>query len=81
MPKDGGTYQIKLYITEDTGNVAYATFKITVRKVHVPSLKLRGLTKGRGATVLKRCKGKNCKDTYIHQDEIGKEVERAPIRH
>lgn len=80
MPKDGGIYQIKLYIAEDTGNVAYATFKLTVRKVHVPSLKLKGLTQGRGAMVLKRCKGKKCKDTYIHQEEIGKEVERAPIK-
>lgn len=80
MPKDGGVYQIKLYITEDTGNIAYATFKLTVREVYVPSLKLKGLTKGRGAMILKRCEGKNCKDTYIHQDEIGKEVERAPSK-
>ncbi len=79
MPNDGGIYNIKIYATEDTGNIAYATFRLTVREVYVPSLKLRGLTQGRGAIVLKRCKGKNCKDAYIHQNEIGKEVEKKPI--
>ncbi|MBQ7304159.1 MAG: hypothetical protein IJW75_04505 [Alphaproteobacteria bacterium] len=80
MPNDGGTYHIKIYAVEDnTGNVAYATFKLNVREVYVPSMKVRGLTQGRGALVLKRCRGKKCKDAYVHQSEIGKEVEKAPI--
>ena len=79
LPNNGGRYNIKLYITDDTGNVAYSTFKLTVKEVYVPSLNLRGLTEGRGATVLRRCVGKQCKDAYIKQDEIGKEVEKAPM--
>ena len=78
MPKDGGVYHIKIYGVDDSGNVAYATFKLTVREVYVPSLRLRGLTDGRKATVLKRCHGANCKDAYINPDDLGKEVEKAP---
>ena len=78
LPNNGGIYRIKLYITDDTGNVAYSTFKLTVKEVYVPSLNLRGLTEGRGATVLRRCVGQKCRDAYIQQDEIGKEVEKAP---
>ena len=80
MPAQGGAYNIKVYAVEDSGNVAYATFKLTVREIYVPSLKVKGLTDGRGATILKRCRGKNCKDAYIHQNEIGKQVEKAPIK-
>ena len=80
MPGQGGAYNIKVYAVEDSGNVAYATFKLTVREIYVPSLKVKGLTDGRGATILKRCRGKNCKDAYIHQNEIGKQVEKAPIK-
>ncbi len=79
MPKDGGVYRIKIYGIDENGNIAYATFKLTVREIYVPSLRLRGLTEGRKATVLKRCVGSQCKDTYIDQTEIGKEVEKAPI--
>lgn len=79
LPNNGGVYRIKLYISDDTGNVAYSTFKLTVKEVYVPSMNVRGLTEGRGATVLRRCVGKKCKDAYIRQDEIGKEVERAPM--
>lgn len=79
MPKDGGIYHIKIYGIDENGNIAYATFKLTVREVYVPSLRLRGLTKGRKATVLKRCIGSQCQDTYIDQSEVGKEVEKEPI--
>lgn len=79
MPKDGGVYHIKIYGIDEEGNIAYATFKLTVREIYRPSLRLRGLTEGRKATVLKRCSGSQCKDNYIEQTEVGKEVEKAPI--
>ena len=79
MPNDGGIYNIKVYAIADNGNIAYATFKLTVKEVYIPSVKVRGLTEGRGATVLKKCASKKCRDTYIHQDEIGKEVEKTPL--
>jgi len=78
MPGNGGTYPIKVYGVDDRGNVAYATFKLTVREVYVPSLSLRGLTEGRRATVLKRCTGAACKDAYIRQEYLGQEVETQP---
>lgn len=80
MPKDGGVYHIKIYAIDDNGNIAYATFKLTVREIYAPSLRLRGLTPGRKATVLKRCIGGQCKDNYIEPSEVGKEVEKSPIR-
>ncbi len=79
MPNDGGVYRIKVYGVNDNGNVAYATFKLTVKEVYVPSLRVRGLTEGRKATVLKRCSGAKCKDAYIDQEAIGREVEKAPL--
>ena len=78
MPKDGGIYRIKIYGVDENGNVAYATFKLTVREVFIPSLRVRGLTEGRKATVLKRCVGAKCKDAYINPADLGKEVEKAP---
>lgn len=78
MPNDGGVYRIKVYGVDERGNVAYAVFKLTVREVYIPSLRLRGLTEGRKATVLKRCVGAACQDAYIDQSEIGREVERLP---
>lgn len=79
MPGNGGLYRIKLYAIAENGNIAYATFNLTVKEVYVPSVKVKGLTDGRGAMVLKKCVGKNCQDTYIDQSEIGREVERAPL--
>lgn len=78
MPKDGGTYHVKVYIIDEYGNVNYITFKIIVDEVYVPSMQVRGLTKGRNATVLKRCRGTNCADDYIANGEIGKEIETRP---
>ncbi len=80
MPKDGGVYRIKVYGTDEGNNVGYGTFKLTVREVYVPSLRVRGLTEGSKATVLKRCNGHQCNDAYIDQNEIGKEVEKIPHR-
>ncbi len=81
MPGDGGVYRIKVYGSDDKGNVAYGTFKLTVRDGYVPSTELRGLTEGRQATVLtpRRVIKKN-QDAYINQETLGREVEKAPIR-
>ena len=68
----------KVYIIDEYGNVNYITFKIIVDEVYVPSMQVRGLTKGRNATVLKRCRGANCVDDYIANGEIGKEIETRP---
>lgn len=78
MPNNGGTYHLKVYGVDENGHVAYATFKLKIREVYVPSLRLRGLTEGSKATVLKRCVGTKCKDAYIDQSEIGREVEKSP---
>jgi len=80
MPGDGGVYNIKVYGADEKGSVAYGTFKLTVRDVYKPSREVRGLTEGRQAIVLTRCQGKDCDDAYVHQQTIGQEVEKAPIR-
>lgn len=80
MPNDGGKYKLKVYGVDDNGKIGYATFDLTVKEVYVPSMRLRGLTDGRGVTVLKRCKNKNCRDDYIDQNDIGREVEKLPHR-
>jgi hypothetical protein len=75
MPTEAGTYAIKIYIMDERSNVGYLTFKIIVVEHYVPSIRLRGLTDGRRATILKRCIGDTCKDEYIEQTSVGKEVE------
>lgn len=80
MPNDGGNYKLKVYGVDDDGKVGYATFDLTVKEVYVPSMRLRGLTEGRGVTVLKKCTGKKCSDKYVEQSEIGLEVEKTPHR-
>jgi hypothetical protein len=80
MPHDGGKYSLKVYGTDDGGKIGYATFNLIVKEVYVPSMRKRGLTEGRGVTVLKRCQGRRCNDDYIDQNEIGREVEKTPHR-
>ncbi len=75
MPSDTGSYTIKLYITDEKGNVGYLTFKIKIVEVYVPSIRVMGLTEGRKATVLKRCIGSKCKDEYVEESVLGEEVE------
>lgn len=75
LPSQIGLYTIKVYIMDERSNVGYLTFNIKVVEHYVPSVRLRGLTDGRRATVLKRCSGATCKDDYIEQSSIGKEVE------
>ncbi|MFR6464242.1 MAG: hypothetical protein ACLUQJ_01845, partial [Alphaproteobacteria bacterium] len=74
-------YNIKLYVTDENGNVGYLTFKLKIKEVFVPSMRVDGLTDGRKATVLKRCLSSVCKDTYVDDEAVGEEVEvRAPAR-
>ena len=73
-------YRIKVYVSDEAGNVGYITFKIKIVEVYVPSLNVRGLTPGRKATVLKRCLGPQCTDEYIEETVIGEEVMTEPRR-
>jgi hypothetical protein len=74
MPGNVGSYHLKVYMTDEDGKVAYVAFKIKITDVYVPSVKLRGLTEGRTAQVLKRCVGRQCSDEYIVKDIIGEDV-------
>jgi hypothetical protein len=74
MPGNVGKYHLKVYITDEEGKVAYVAFKIKITDVYVPSVKLRGLTEGRTAQVLKRCVGRQCSDEYIVKDTVGEDV-------
>ena len=68
-------------VTDENGNVGYLTFKLKIKEVFVPSMRVDGLTDGRKATVLKRCLSSVCKDTYVDDEAVGEEVEvRAPAR-
>ena len=71
-------YKIKVYVSDDDGNIAYLIFKITVVDLYVPSMRVMGLTEGRKATVLKRCIGPQCTDEYIEESVIGEEVVTKP---
>ena len=78
MPSDLGEYKVKVYVSDEEGNVAYLTFKIKIVDVYVPSMRVMGLTDGRRATVLKRCIGPQCTDDYIEESVIGEEVVTTP---
>ncbi|MBE6453105.1 MAG: hypothetical protein E7012_06430 [Alphaproteobacteria bacterium] len=74
MPGAKGEYIIKVYFADENGTTGYITFKIKIVDVYVPSLKVTGLTPGRKATILKRCVGPQCTDTYINEEVIGNDV-------
>ena len=74
MPGNVGKYQLKAYLSDEAGQVAYITFAIKITDVYVPSVQLRGLTEGRTAQVLKRCVGRQCTDEYIAEEVIGEDV-------
>ena len=78
MPGDTGEYVIKIYMTDETGKIAYITFKIKIVEVYVPSIRVMGLTPGRRATVLKRCIGPQCSDEYIDEEVVGDEIVTKP---
>ncbi len=74
MPGDKGDYNLKVYFSDEKGNIAYMTFKVSVKEVFVPSITLKGQVDGSTATVLKRCVGSSCKDDYIIEEELGKDI-------
>ncbi|MBE6445086.1 MAG: hypothetical protein E7019_03380 [Alphaproteobacteria bacterium] len=78
MPGAKGSYNIKVYLTDEEGTTGYLTFKIKITDVYVPSLRVTGLTPGRKATVLKRCVGPQCTDEYIDESVIGEDVMTLP---
>ncbi|MCQ2740738.1 MAG: hypothetical protein MJ210_01285, partial [Alphaproteobacteria bacterium] len=80
MPGNVGSYQIKLYMSDENGKIAYVTFKIKISDVYVPSMTLKGVTLGRTATVLKRCTGRQCTDEYIAEETIGDDVAKSSVK-
>ncbi len=77
MPGNIGHYTIKAYLTDSKGTTGYITFNINIKDVYVPSVKLRGLSEGRNALVLKRCVGAQCSDSYISESVIGEDVYKS----
>ena len=77
MPGGVGKYTIKAYLTDAEGTTGYITFTIRIKDVYVPSVKLRGLSEGREALVLKRCLGAQCTDEYISEEIIGEDVYKS----
>ena len=73
MPSDIGEYRVKIYVTDETGNVGYITFKVRLNEHYTPSLEVRGVTRGRKAEVFKACSGSDCSDDYF--DETRTELE------
>ncbi len=78
MPGNVGAYNIKVYIADENGAAGYLTFKISIKDVYVPSIRVTGLTPGRKATVLKRCVGPQCTDEYIESGIVGEDVVKRP---
>ena len=80
MPSDQGTYPIKVYVSDESNRLGYLEFRLKIVEVYTESLRIRGLTDGSRATVLKRCIGSQCKDRYVDETEIGHDVEYMPHR-
>ncbi len=74
MPGNVGSHRVKAYISDEEGRVGFITFGIKITDVYVPSIKMRGLTEGRTAQVLKRCVGRQCSDEYITDVTVGQDV-------
>lgn len=70
MPGDGGVYPIKVYAMDKKNNIAYLNFKLTVTETYVPSISVRGLNRGRRATVLKHCEGDQCTDKTLDDVKV-----------
>jgi len=79
MPSNEGIYPIKVYISDDNNRLGYIEFRLKIVEIYEESLRVRGLTEGARATVLKRCVGKHCKDRYVDESELGSDVEYMPI--
>ena len=78
MPSNEGIYPIKVYISDSSNRLGYIEFRLKIVEVYEESMRIRGLTEGSRATVLKRCVGKHCKDRYVDESEIGADVEIEP---
>ena len=78
MPSNEGIYPIKIYISDSSNRLGYIEFRLKIVEVYEESMRIRGLTEGSRATVLKRCVGKHCKDKYVDESEIGTDVEIEP---
>ncbi len=76
MPGNVGNHQVKAYISDEEGRVGFITFGIKITDVYVPSIKMKGLTEGRTAQVLKRCVGRQCSDEYITDTTVGRDVSK-----
>ena len=70
MPSDTGAQNIKIMITDETGNMGYVSFAIILDEYYQPSMEVRGLTKGRKAGVFKRCTEGNCSDSELIEEKI-----------
>lgn len=75
MPGDNGRYPIKIYAMDEKNNIAYLNFNLTIIDSYVPSINVRGLNRGRAATVMKSCNGSQCKDEDLDSVQV-----YAPIR-
>ena len=78
MPGAKGQYRIKIYMADKNGTTGFVTFVIKVTDVYVPSLRVTGLEPGRKATVLKRCVGAGCSDSYLSETALGEDVVKSP---
>ena len=65
MPSNVGEQRIKIYVTDEGGNVGYITFSVKLDEYYSPSMEVRGLTRGRSAEVFKRCTGESCSDSNL----------------
>ena len=78
MPSNEGIYPIKIYISDSDNRLGYIEFRLIIVEVYEESLRVRGLTDGSRATVLKRCVGKHCRDKYVDESDLGTDVEVMP---
>ncbi|MBR5599329.1 MAG: hypothetical protein IKW39_04735, partial [Alphaproteobacteria bacterium] len=53
---DAGSYRIKVYALDNSGNSAVLSFTITVNNVYIQTMEYKGLTGYRRAKVYHKCK-------------------------
>ena len=62
-PEFVGDNTIRVYATDEKGNIAWVSFNIVVEETFIPSIYVKGLYDNRRAIVLKKCKGYKCNDS------------------
>jgi len=77
-PSNEGVYPIRVYVSSKDSYLGYIEFNLNIIEVYRESIRIKGLTEGSRATVLKRCVGSQCKDKYVDESEIGADVEYKP---